>query len=172
MSFVIYLVGLSFAISYLLISSTKTSSLVKILGIIFLVHGYITSISTLEQVSGYPSTANMPHKFDILYARVLENNDNPFIEIWASHKMNYTNKFFAWFALGGEIHNLSRVYRIPYTEENHEMVLSIQKKLLEGEKVGIIQEQGSGSNVDLRDGLVNYKIKNSGYLIQKRNGND
>jgi hypothetical protein len=77
-----------------------------------------------------------------------------------------------WFSLGGEIHNLSRVYRIPYTEENHEMVLSIQKKLLEGKKVGIIQEQGTGSDVDLRDGLLNYKIKHNGYLIQKRNGND
>jgi hypothetical protein len=98
---------------------------------------------------------------------VLEENNDPFIELWVSYEMNSTNKFFAWFSLSGEMHNLSRVYRIPYTEENHEMVLKIQKKLLRGEKVGIIQDANKTGDVDLRDGMMNYRIKNKGYLIQK-----
>ncbi len=47
------------------------------------------------------------------------------------------------------------------------MVLEIQKKLLRGEKVGIIQDSNGGNNIDLRDGMMNYKIKHKGYLIQK-----
>lgn len=167
MSFAIYLIGLSFAVCYMLISSSKTSGLVKILSIVLLVHGYITSGATLKQASGYPTIAELPEKFDILYARVLEENNDPFIELWITHNMSQTSKFFAWFSLSGEMHNLSRVYRIPYTEENHEMVLKIQKKILRGERVGVIQGSNHTGDVDLRDGMMNYKIKHRGYLIQK-----
>jgi len=168
MIFVAYIIFLSLCVSYLLVSSAKSSGIIKLIAITLLAHGYATSAVTLQQVSGYPTISSLPREFKIIYARAVEGNSNPFIEIWVSYDMSNNNKFYAWFSMAGSMNDLTRVYRMPYNEKNHEMVLKIQKQVIEGKTVGIMisDEEGNGE-VDLRDGMQNYRIRHKGYRIQK-----
>ena len=78
------------------------------------------------------------------------------------------DKVTARFSLAHDWDNISRVYRIPYTDENHEMVLEIQKKIERGEKAGIINDDGSSNNdLDLRQGAENYSIEFESQKITK-----
>jgi len=167
MIFSVYIILLSLCVSYLLVSSSKTSGIIKVIAITLLIHGYVTSAVTLKQASGYPTTSELPEKFQILYGRVIEDNSKPFIELWISYDMGRGHKIFAWFSMAGNMDDLTRVYRMPYTEENHEMLLKIQRKIIFGERVGIVRSDSEGNELDLRNGMQNYNIQYKGYTIQK-----
>ena len=159
MSFAIYIVLLSICIAFILSTNSLTSKPIKVIVIIMLVHGYLTSWATYKQVSGYPTAGQVPDKFEIIWARVVESSSGDFIELWINYDTPFIDKAISRFSLAHNWNNVSRVYRLPYTDKNHEMVIQIQKKIEIGEKVGIINENGdTNDDLDLREGAENYTI--------------
>ena len=168
MSFAIYIILLSTSISLILAKSSLTSHPVRALAVILLIHGYVTSWATYKEVSGYPTADEMPKKFEIVWVRVVEEQPKNFIELWIKYDVPVLDKVVARFSLAHNWNNISRVYRIPYTDENHEMALEIQKKIERGEKTGIINDNDSSNNdLDLRQGAENYSIEFEGQKITK-----
>jgi len=167
-SFAIYIILLSTSISLILAKSSLTSHPVRALAVILLIHGYVTSWATYKEVSGYPTADEMPKKFEIVWVRVVEEQPKNFIELWIKYDVPVLDKVVARFSLAHNWNNISRVYRIPYTDENHEMALEIQKKIERGEKTGIINDNDSSNNdLDLRQGAENYSIEFEGQKITK-----
>jgi hypothetical protein len=125
-----------------------------------LIHGFLTIFSTFKDVSGYPTTENLPEKFEVIYARVVEQHDNKFIEMWIKFDNGNLGKFYAMFSLAHGWHDVSRVYRMPYTRDNHEMILKIKKKLLVGERVGIKFDKSEKENgeVNLREAEEKFRV--------------
>lgn len=168
MTFAIYIILLSVCVALILANSSLTSKPVRALAVILLIHGYVTSWSTYEQVSGYPTTADLPKKFEIVWARVVEEQSGNFIELWIDYDVSILNKLAARFSLAHGWNDISRVYRMPYSDENHEMVLELQSKIERGEKAGIINEtDSSNSSLDLREGSKNYSIEFESKKITK-----
>jgi len=167
MIFAAYIIFLSLCVSYLLIQASSKSGIIKVIAITLLVHGYITSAVTLKDVSGYPTISDLPEEFKIVYARAVENNSKPFIELWITYNMPNHEKFYAWFSMAPSMHDLTRVHRLPYTEENHEMVLKIQQRIDNGRQVGVTLSDNDNGEIDLRNGMQNYRIRHKGYRIQK-----
>lgn len=168
MSFAIYIVLLSACVSLILANSSLTSKPIRVLAVILLIHGYITSWSTYKQVSGYPTADSLPKKFEIVWARVVEEQSGDFIELWIDYDTPVLNKLVARFSLAHNWNDISRVYRIPYNNENHEMVLELQSKIKRGEKAGIINEDdSSNTSIDLRKGSKNYSIEFESKKITK-----
>jgi hypothetical protein len=167
-SFAIYIILLSTCISLILSRSSLTSKPVRALAVILLIHGYVTSWSTYKQVSGYPTADVLPKKFEIVWARVVEEQSGDFIELWIDYDTPILSKLVARFSLAHGWNDISRVYRIPYSDENHEMVLEIQRKIEGGEKAGIINEDNnSNSSLDLREASENYSIEFESRKITK-----
>tara|TARA_Y100001970_G_C14008564_1_gene737186 strand:+ start:513 stop:953 length:441 start_codon:yes stop_codon:yes gene_type:complete len=145
-----------------------TSRPIKAIVVLMLVHGYFTSWATYRQVSGYPTTEQVPKKFEVVWARVVESQSGSFIELWVSYENSILDKIVARFSLAHDWDNISRVYRLPYNKENHKMILELQKKIERGEKAGIINESNdSNSDLDLRDGAENYYIEFESKKITK-----
>ncbi len=168
MSFAIYIILLSASFALILAKSSLTSHPIRILAVVLLIHGYITSWSTYKQISGYPTGDELPKKFEILWVRVVEAEPDDFIELWIKYDTPVLNKIEARFSLAHDWSDISRVYRIPYTDENHEMSLEIQKKIERGEKTGIINNDNSSNNdLDLRQGAENYSIEFESQKITK-----
>ena len=168
MSFAIYLILLSVCIAFILASSSLTSKPVRVLVIIMIIHGYLTSWATYKEVSGYPTSDQVPKKFEIIWARVVESSTDKFIEIWISYENSNVDKLIARFSLAHGWNNISRVYRLPYDDKNHKMVMEIQGKIEKGEKVGIINEKNdSNRDIDLREGAQNYFIEFESKKITK-----
>jgi len=158
-SFIIYITLLSICIAFILSTSSLTSKPIKAIVVVMLIHGYMTSWATYKQVSGYPTTQQVPKKFEIIWARVVESQSGDFIELWISYENTVVDKLVSRFSLAHGWNNVSRVYRIPYSDENHEMVMKIQGKIELGEKVGIINENGNpNSDLDLRKGSESFSI--------------
>jgi hypothetical protein len=155
-----YIFLLSVAVSFILAKSSLTSRVTKVFLIFLLMHGFLTVFATFKQVSGYPTEANLPEKFEVIYARVVEQHDNKFIEIWIDFDNTSTHKFYAMFSLAHSWRDTSRVYRLPYTRKNHEMILEIKKKLLVGERVGIKLKKGTKNTdpVNLREAEKRFRI--------------
>ena len=159
MSFIIYITLLSVCVAFILSTSSLTSKPIKALVVIILIHGYTTSWATYKQVSGYPTTQQAPKKFEIIWARVVESQSGDFIELWISYENTIADKLVSRFSLAHGWNNVSRVYRLPHSDENHEMVIKIQGKIELGEKVGIINENGNpNSDLDLRKGAESFSI--------------
>ncbi len=168
MSFAIYIVLLSVCVGFILSTSSLTSRPIKAIVVLMLVHGYFTSWATYRQVSGYPTTEQVPKKFEVVWARVVESQSGSFIELWVSYENSILDKIVARFSLAHDWDNISRVYRLPYNKENHKMILELQKKIERGEKAGIINESNdSNSDLDLRDGAENYYIEFESKKITK-----
>ena len=167
-SFTIYIALLSISVALILSTSSLTSKPIKVLIVIMLIHGYLTSWATYKQISGYPTTSQTPKKFEIIWARVVESPAKDFIELWINYDMPILDKFTAKFSLAHRLNNVSRVYRLPYSEENHKMVMEIQGKIERGEKVGIVNKNGDpNSEIDLREGSENFIIEFEGQKITK-----
>ena len=150
--FALYIFLLSVAVSYILAKSSLTSKTTKVLLIFLLIHGFLTVFSTFKEISGYPTADKLPEKFEIIYARVVEQHDNKFIEMWIKFENSNLDKFYAMFSLAHGWNDISRVYRMPYTRDNHETILKIKKKLLVGERVGIRFDKHTQ-----RDGEINLR---------------
>jgi len=167
-SFAIYIILLSVCVAFILSTSSLTSRPIKAIVVIALIHGYITSWATYKQVSGYPTQEQVPKKFEIIWARVVESSTEKFIEIWINYENPIVNKLVARFSLAHKWNNVSRVYRLPYDNKNHKMVMEIQGKIERGEKVGVINENGEpNSDIDLREGTQSYIIEFESKKITK-----
>tara|TARA_R110000824_G_scaffold357562_2_gene545076 strand:- start:1138 stop:1524 length:387 start_codon:yes stop_codon:yes gene_type:complete len=128
----------------------------------------MTSWATYKQVSGWPTTQQTPNKFEIIWARVVESQSGDFIELWISYENTVVDKLVSRFSLAHDWNNISRVYRLPYSGENHKMVMNIQGKIERGEKVGIINEDGDqNAEIDLRKGSENFSIEFENNKISK-----
>ena len=168
MSFIIYIALLSVCVAFILSTNSLTSKPVKVIVVIMLIHGYTTSWATYRQVSGYPTTQQVPNKFEIIWARVVESQSGDFIELWISYENTIVDKLVSRFSLAHGWDNVSRVYRLPHSDENHEMVMKIQEKIELGEKVGIINENGDpNSDLDLRSGTESFSIEFESNKISK-----
>jgi hypothetical protein len=158
LSFIIYIALLSICVASLLTTRSVTSRPIKVIAIIVLIHGYLTIGSTYKQISGYPTFEKLPEKFEIIWARVVESNDEKFIEIWINYDGNINDYLVDTFSLANNINYISRVYRIPYSEENHETIVELQKKIKRGEKVGIKNIDNKGNEeIDLRESEVKFR---------------
>ena len=80
MSFAIYIILLSASVALILAKSSLTSRPIKALVLVLLIHGYFTSWATYKQVSGYPTADELPKKFEIMWARVVETQKEDFID--------------------------------------------------------------------------------------------
>ena len=168
MSFAIYIILLSVSVALILAKSSLTSKPIRAIVVILLIHGYVTSWATYKQVSGYPTVDELPKKFEIVWIRVIEAPPEDFIELWISYDTPILDKVVARFSLAHSWNNISRVYRIPYNDENHEMALEIQRKIERGEKTGVINNDSNSNNdIDLREGTENYSIEFESKKITK-----
>lgn len=168
MSFAIYIILLSICVGFILSTNSLTSKPIKALVVIMLIHGYLTTWATYKQVSGYPTVEQVPKKFEIIWARVVESSSGSFIELWINYDLPILDKFTARFSLSHGWDNVSRVYRLPYNDENHKMVLELQSKIEQGVKVGIVNKnEKSNSDLDLREGSENYTIEFESRKITK-----
>jgi hypothetical protein len=151
LSFIIYIALLSICIASLLATGSATSRPIKVIAMIALVHGYLTIGSTYKQISGYPTFEKLPEKFEIIWARVVESDSEKFIEIWINYDGSIRGYILDTFSLASRVSHISRVYRIPYSEENHRTIVELQKKIQRGEKVGINNiDNKSNGEIDLR----------------------
>ena len=85
MSFAIYIILLSICVGFILSTNSLTSNPIKALVVIMLIHGYLTTWATYKQVSGYPTVEQVPKKFEIIWARVVESSSGNFIELWINY---------------------------------------------------------------------------------------
>tara|TARA_B100000073_G_scaffold247423_1_gene207779 strand:- start:549 stop:1055 length:507 start_codon:yes stop_codon:yes gene_type:complete len=168
MNFAIYLVLISSCLAFILSKSSLVSKPVKALAAILVVHGFLTSWATYKEVSGYPTTEDVPSKFEINWARVVESSNGKFIELWINYENPPLDKLVSQFSLAHGWNDISRVYRLPYNDKNHEMVVEIQKKIETGKRVGVINENSvTNEELDIRDGMKNYNIEFENRKISK-----
>ena len=84
MSFVAYVAILSIIVAMIFAKSSQTSTGFRVILLVLLFHGYMTTWSTFKQISGYPTAQELPEEFEVLWARVVENGEDKFIELWIS----------------------------------------------------------------------------------------
>ena len=168
MSFAIYIAALGISTAFILARSSQTSNMVKIILVILLSHGYLTTWATFKQVSGYPTQGELPEEFEVLWARVIETQSEKTIELWVSYDAPILDKIVSRFSLAHGWNDISRVYRIPYTEENHRTVLDMQAKIEMGQKVGVILDpENVDTEIDLREAEQQYQVHMEGERITK-----
>ena len=124
MSFALYVILISSCVAYLLVLTSKSTGWLKLFAVLLLMHGYITGVTTLREVSGYPTVSKLPKEFEVIYGRIIEKEGDSFIELWVSYELSLNDKLHALFSMAGNMNDLTRVYRMPYSEENHEMILN------------------------------------------------
>ena len=167
MSFVAYVAILSIIVAMIFAKSSQTSTGFRVILLVLLFHGYMTTWSTFKQISGYPTAQELPEEFEVLWARVVENGEDKFIELWISSDTPVAGKLMARFSLAHDWGDISRVYRIPYSEDNHQTVLMMQGKVREGKKVGVIMDPNLDGEIDLREAEQRYSIEAQRRQIRK-----
>jgi hypothetical protein len=167
MTFAIYIAILSIIVIMIFAKSSQTSTAFRVFLVILLAHGYMTTWSTFKQVSGYPTAQDLPKEFEVLWARVVETGEEKFIELWILYDTPTMGKIMARFSLAHGWNNVSRVYRIPYSEENHQLVIEMQRKVREGKKVGITLDPSIDNDIDLREAEQRYSIEAQRTRIRK-----
>ena len=167
MTFAIYVVILSIIVAMIFAKSSQTSTVFRVFLVILLVHGYMTTWPTFKQISGYPTAQDLPREFEVLWARVVETGEEKFIELWISYDTPVVGKIMARFSLAHNWNNISRVYRVPYSEENHQVVIEMQRKVREGKKVGVMIDPNMDDEIDLREAEQRYSIEIQRTRIRK-----
>tara|TARA_Y100001973_G_C5169848_1_gene318360 strand:+ start:605 stop:1108 length:504 start_codon:yes stop_codon:yes gene_type:complete len=166
--FVLYIFLLSAVVSMIFAKSSLTSTAGKALIVMLLMHGHLVVWSTFKTVSGYPTAAELPDEFEVIYARVVEEHDSKFIELWVKHDASITGKFLSFFSMHFEIDDLSRVYRMPYSKENHEFVNEMTERIMQGNAVGVkFKDKEEKRNLDLREGEKDFRVEYENQVITK-----
>ena len=70
MSFALYVILISSCVAYLLVLTSKSTGWLKLFAVLLLMHGYITGVTTLREVSGYPTVSKLPKEFEVIYGRI------------------------------------------------------------------------------------------------------
>ena len=167
MSFAVYIVILSIIVALIFAKSSQTSTGLRVVLVILLFHGYLTTHSTIKEISGYPTAQELPQEFEVVWARVVEENGGKFIELWILSETPVIGKIMARFSLAHNWGDISRVYRIPYSEENHQAVLDMQGKVRKGVKVGVVMDPNMDGEIDLREAEQRYSIEAEARRIRK-----
>jgi hypothetical protein len=167
-AFIVYIVTLSIFVGLIASQSSLTSKPIKLIAILLLIHGYLITFGTFKEVSGYPTTSDMPEEFEIIWGRVVETETNKFIELWIQQEHQVLDKLSRKFSLAFKLNNISRVYRLKYSKKNHKTILVLQDKINSGDRVGIKRSDNSeGSEIDLDEGLENFSIEFESRKIEK-----
>ncbi len=166
--FVWYIFVLSAVISMIFAKSSMTSNAAKMFVVLLLVHGHLTVWPTFKTISGYPTAADLPSEFEVVYARVVEEHDSKFIELWIKYDVPVTGEFLSFFSMHFESNDLSRVFRMPYTKENHEFVNEMTEKIMKGDAVGVkFKDNDQKRNLDLREGEKDFRVEYDQKIITK-----
>jgi len=168
-SFIVYISILSVCVAMIFTTKSLTASPLKIIIMLLLLHGYLTTWATYKQVSGYPTESDVPEKFEILWGRAVElPGEEKFIVIWITYDTPMVDKLISMFSLAHDWKNISRVYRLPYNQENHQTVMEIQKKIEMGIKVGVLKGSAAiDDDIDLRESIQRYQIEYDSKRISK-----
>ena len=79
----------------------------------------------------------------------------------------HTN-FLSFFSMHFESNDLSRVFRMPYTKENHEFVNEMTEKIMKGDAVGVkFKDNDQKRNLDLREGEKDFRVEYDQKIITK-----
>jgi len=170
MSFLVYLTIVSICVAVCLVQSNLHQAL-KVMLVVVLMHGYLTAFSTFRDVSGYPTQADLPEEFEVVWARAVEipQNDVKFIELWVAYDFSFTEVWISRFSLAHRKDSLSRVYRLPYSQENHEFVLEMQQAIQLGKQMKLsFQNISMDEKIDLREAAQNYAINHEEWVISKQ----
>ena len=150
------------------VKSSQTSSLIRIILALLLVHGHLTVWPTFKSISGYPTTAELPSEFELVYGRVVEEHDTKFIELWVKYDLTPMGKFTSFFTMHFEMEDITRVFRTQYTKENHEFIIEMTKRITEGSTVGIKLEDGEKKRqLDLHEGEKDFRVEYENKIITK-----
>ena len=169
MIFSIYLILLSAIFLYFFLH-VKGKKIIKFFGILILLHGYMTISSTFAEISGYPTFEIMPERAQVVWGIAAEPTPTEdflgYIDLWVVHSPNKVETWFQWFSLS-QRGKVSRVYRIPYTKENHKALKGIKAKLKKGKHVGLARDKKDYSKFDLSKAQQRYSIEYNSVKIKK-----
>lgn len=172
MTFLIYIVAFTCCFLYFFIR-VRGNTLIKALLVFLLIHGYITVFSTINHVSGYPTSERMPEDVVMLWGDIAEPAKNPeregHIDIWVSHDATFLESFLKEYSLADISNKVSRVYRLPYTKENHKFIRNAKHRIIAGKRVGLklaTIEKASGA-YDLSAAEKLYKIEYNSQRLKK-----
>jgi|TARA_Y100000034_G_scaffold48387_1_gene59737 hypothetical protein len=170
MSFLVYLTIVSICVAICLLRS-NLGQVMKVLLVIILLHGYLTSFSTFRDISGYPTASDLPEEFEVVWGRAVEMPQDKvkFIELWVTYDFSFTEIWVSRFSLAHRKDSLSRVYRLPYSQENHEFVLEMQQAIKLGKRMKLsFQDISMDEKIDLREAAQNYAINHEEWVISKQ----
>ena len=163
--FSIYIIFLSFWVC-ILITNTNVKRYIKFIAILLLCHGYITIYSTFEDISGYPTYAELPQNSRVIWGNVVEpSQDYPgHIDIWIEYNPTEPETFLQHFSLATN-GKISRIFRLNYNENNHKTMIKMLTKIKKGQHISLFSDQGS--NLDLEEAQQKYEINYKTERLQK-----
>jgi hypothetical protein len=167
--FFLYLILLTTIFLWFFIQ-TDANRFIKFISIIFLLHGYLTVVGTFEEISGYPTTENLPERSEIKWGEAVEPNTatgyKGHIDIWVVHRSSMVESFLSYFSLADN-GAVSRIYRIPYTKENHKALKGIKDRIKKGKHTGVAVDKRNPTNVNLAEAMQKYAITYDSVMMKK-----
>ena len=168
MLFSLYVLLLSSAVLGTIAVSSKKPTIANIVLATLLSHGYLTTYATMKEVSGYSTNDDLPKEFEVVWARVVEDQGDKYIEMWALYDTQFHDRFYSKFSLASVPNTISRVHILPYSVESHEFVLEAQEKINSGQKIGMVLEVDKElGEIDLRKSESEFQIRYENSKIVK-----
>lgn len=164
MSFVLLCLFITTCMSLILSKHSKISSGLKILAAVLFTIFCLTSYDTIRAVSGYPTVEELPEDAEIVWARVVEEEEK-YIEVWILFERSYTQKIFTFYHKENPI---SRVYRIGYTKKRHELLLQMLEGIKQGKKQGIRGRVNKNGEDAFEEAVQSFHIESERRVIRKR----
>ena len=92
MLFSLYILLLSSVVLSAIAVSSKKPTIANIVLATLLSHGYLTTYATMKEVSGYSTNDNLPEEFEVVWARVVEDQGEKYIEMWALYETQFHDR--------------------------------------------------------------------------------
>ena len=168
MFFSLYILLLSSAVLGTIAASSKKPTIANIVLATLISHGYLTTYATMKEVSGYSTNDDLPNEFEVVWARVVEDQGEKYIEMWALYDTQFHDRFYSKFSLASVPGTISRVHILPYSSDSHEFVLEAQEKITSGQKIGMVLEVDEElGEIDLRKSESEFQIRYENSKIVK-----
>jgi hypothetical protein len=169
MMFFVYLILLSTCFLYFFFH-VKGKRVLKVVGVVLFLHGYLTIHSTVAELSGYPTTESIPESVQVLWGNAVEPNPSEefpgYIDLWVVHNPTQEEDWFSLMSLADE-GKVSRIYRIPYTKKDHKALKEMVDRIKRGKRVGLALEKKGKSILDLSEAQQRYNIRYNSIMIKK-----
>jgi len=166
--FTIYLIILTTICLYFFIQ-TGAHKFFKYLVIFLLLHGYLTVGATVSELAGYPTQDDLPSEVEIIWGKASEPKPEikypGHIDLWVIHRTSLLESVFRSFSLANQ-YGTSRIYRIPYSKENHQMLVGIQASIKKGKHVGMVFGKDRGT-IDFESAMEKYHMNYQSTVIPK-----